>query len=295
MKKWGLALGGGGILGLAHIGVLQLIEARGLRPSIVTGTSVGAIVAGLYASGVDLSGVEDVAAKVLVQEDEPLDIRGEDAPHAAGAWSPIAPLALSGLIGGDMIEAAIDRVVRGARLTDARMGLAITSVDIITGSIVIFTNVAPRTRSSMRALELAGRLYVTDAKVAEAIRASVSIPGVFKPKRLRSWSLVDGGIRDMVPAYEARRMGAEEVVAVDLSLHVEKPQNVGNLVAILSRSFQLASRETTERSLTDHASIILQPDVCECGLLTPTRCRELVQAGRTCAESHLPRLVAMLS
>lgn len=302
MKKWGLALGGGGILGLAHVGVLQALEAQGLRPSIVTGTSAGAVVAALYACGVDLAGMPDVTAKALLEDDRWVDVQPEvqaqiqaqaqtqSLPLSAG----IRPMALSGLISGDLIEAAIDRVVHGARLRDAEVGLAVTSVDIISGSIVVFTNVPPSSRSSAEALALAGRVYVTDAKLSEALRASVSMPGVFVPKKLGPWSLVDGGVRDMVPVYEARRMGAEEVVAVDLSLHVEKPQKTGNAVSILSRSFALASRESTERCLNEHASLTLQPDVWEYGLPTPTKLRNLMDEGRKCVEANLTRLIAVL-
>lgn len=285
MKRWGIALGGGGILGLAHIGILQVMESQGLVPSIVTGTSAGAVVAGLYASGVELLGMEDVTLKALLPDDESVDIDAR----------PVTPLGLSGLIGGDLIESTLDRILRGAYLKDAKMGLAIPSVDIRSGSIIVFTNASPWMRPSQKALDMAGRVYVTDAKVSLAIRASTSVPGVFKPKKLGPWRLVDGGIRDMVPVYECRRMGADEVVAVDLSLHVEKPQDANNAVSILSRSFQLAARETTERSLIDYASITLQPDVLESGLPTPTKCRALIEAGRTCAQKHLPRLTAMVS
>ncbi len=284
MKKWGLALGGGGLLGLAHIGVLRAFEMHNLRPSIITGTSAGAVVAGLYAAGVDIAGLEDITRKTLTEEDESFDIQSLDV---AG---PITPMGLSGLIGGNTIEAAADKITHGARLEDAWMDLALMSVDIITGTIVVFTNCPPKSRSSAKALEMAGRTYVTDAKISEAIRASVSVPGVFKPKKFGPWWLVDGGIRDMVPVYEARRMGAAEVVAVDLSLHVEKPQQVSNAVAILSRSFALASRENTERSLTEHASITLQPDVWESGLPTPTKCRGLIDEGMACALRYIHRI-----
>ncbi len=289
MKKWGLSLGGGGILGLAHIGVLQALEARGLGPSIITGTSAGAVVAGLYAMGVDLSGLEDITAKALLPEAEPVEISGLSASGCFDA------LAISGLIGGGMVEGAIDKIVGGASLRDARIPLALMSVDIVSGSIVVFTNVPPRPRAGTQALAMAGRQYVSDAKVSEAIRASVSVPGIFKPKRFRSWTLVDGGVRDMVPVYEARRMGADEVVAVDLSLHVEKPQPAGNAVSILSRSFALARRESTEKSIHEHASITLQPDVFEPGVPTPTKIRDLVEAGRYCAEEQLPRIRAILT
>lgn len=290
MKKWGLALGGGGILGVAHIGVLQALEALDLRPYIITGTSAGSIVAGMYACGVDLTRVADITSKATLEEDEAVDMQAV----ALGAGQKFTPLAFSGLMGGDLIELAIDRLVKGARLKDVRLSLAFMSVDITSGAIVVFTNTPPSSRSSAQALEMAGRLYVSDAKVSEALRASVSVPGVFVPKKFGPWSLVDGGIRDMVPVYEAKRMGADEVVAIDLSSHVEKPQKTTNAVSILSRSFALASRERTERYLTENASLTLQPEVWESGLPSKAKIRDLIDAGRKCVEDASARLLSIL-
>lgn len=293
MKKWALALGGGGILGIAHIGVLLALEDIGLRPDIITGTSAGSVVAGLYACGVDLNRIADITSKAALEEDEVLDMR--ISLRALDAGETLRPLAFPGLIGGDLIEAAIDRVVKGARLADARVKLAVMSVDIISGSIIVFTNDPPSSRSSVEALGMAGRQYVSDAKMCEALRASFSIPGVFVPKKFGPWALVDGGIRDMVPVYEAKRMGADEVIAVDLSSHVERPQRATSAVSILSRSFALACRERTEKYLAENASVTLQPEVWEPGLPTPAKVRELVDQGREAVEGASARLLSILS
>ena len=307
MKKWGLALGGGGILGLAHIGVLQALEKEGLQPSVISGTSAGSVIAGLYASGVDFGTMQGAAVEALFQEDALPDVEEwlpQEALETAGPEVQILPsmkrstlaasMAVSGLVGGGAVEAALDRVTHSARLCDARLPLSITSVDVITGEIVVFTSVAPDSRSCPASLALPGRAYVTEAKISLAIRASVSIPGIFRPKKFGKWSLVDGGVREMVPAFEARRMGAEEVIAVDLGLHTEMPEEAGSAVAILSRCFQLASRESTLRSLSQHASLTLQPEIWEIGFPTPSRCREMVQAGRACVLRNMPRILALL-
>ena len=311
MKKWGLALGGGGILGLAHVGVLQALESEGLRPSVISGTSAGSVIAGLYASGVDFGTMQGAAVEALFQEDalpepdgwlppetpqEPLKAaRQEVQILPSGKHSPLAAsMAVSGLVGGGAVEAALDRVTRSARLCDARLPLSITSVDVVTGEIVVFTSVAPDSHRGPASLALPGRAYVTEAKISLAIRASVSIPGIFKPKKFGKWFLVDGGVREMVPAYEARRIGAEEVIAVDLGLHTEMPEEARSAVAILSRCFQLASRESTLRSLSQYASLTLQPEILEIGFPTPSRCREMVQAGRECALRNMPRILSLL-
>lgn len=286
MKRWGLALGGGGVYGLAHIGVLQVLERCGLVPDAIAGTSAGALVAGLWASGVDLTRIEEETTNALFA-DESYDSEVQLMSLPVN----ITQMGVTGLIGGGSIESTIDRLTRGARLKDARIPLAITSVDVITGSLVIFTNDPPPKRTRIESLGAKSRIYVTDAKISEAARASLSIPGVFAPKKFREFTLVDGGIRDMVPVFEVRRMGALEAIGVDLGLHIDRPHKPSNLFSVLSRSFSLSARDTTERYLQEYATLTLQPDVSSTtGLMTPAKVRNLINAGRVCAEAALGRL-----
>lgn len=289
MKRWGLALGGGGVYGLAHIGVLQVLERCGLVPGAISGTSAGALVAGLWVSGVDLTRIEKEATEVLLA-DESYEV--EIQPLT----SSLNQTAVTGVVGGRVIEATIDRLTGGAYLRDARIPLAITSVDVVTGALVIFTNDPPRKRTAVESLAMRGRVYVTDAKISEAIRASISIPGVFTPKTFGEFTLVDGGVRDMVPVFEIRRMGAAEAVGVDLGLHVDRPQRPSNLVSVVARSFALSARDTTQRYLQEYATLVLQPDVTSVsGFVTPAKVRSLISAGRVCAEEALGRLCRVIS
>lgn len=140
-----------------------------------------------------------------------------------------------------------------------------------------------------------GRVYVTDAAVSAAIRASISMPGVFAPKRFGQWSLIDGGIKDMVPVFEVARMGAREVVGVDLGLHVDRPMKPTNLISILARSVSISARETTERYLGKYATLTLQPDVASAsGIPMPACAKELIRLGRVCAEKALPRITTLI-
>lgn len=288
MRKWGLALGGGGILGFAHLGVLQVLEEHGFRPDIVTGTSAGGAVAGLLAAGFDFDGtdLEDEVLRVFSEEDA---LAVETLPCESHTERP---LAITGILRGDLVEAMFHRLTMGKHLCESEISVSISSVNIESGTIVVFTSALPRPRARLLHT-YRSRAYVSDAKFSEAIRASTSVPGVFSPKRFRGMSLVDGGIRDMVPAYEAMRMGACEVIAVDLGLHAVEFRETGNIVSILSRSFALAARESVERHLNEYASLILQPEVFDVGFPTPAKVRKLVQAGRECAEKNLFRIAAI--
>jgi len=284
LKKWGLALGGGGILGFAHLGVLEVMEEHGLKPDFLAGTSAGAVVAGLYACGIRLRKIRTEIMKMSKRDDlfDPVASREDDR---------IASLALSGLIQGSVIENALDRILKGRRIDDVDTPLSITSVDVSTGDIVIFTNRRP----THQARALPGRTYLGGVKVSEAIRASISVPGIFVPKDMGQRVLVDGGVRDMVPAFEVRRLGAEEVVAVDLGLHVEEPVQVTNVYSILMRSFALSVRDSVVEHLKSYASLVIQPDVKDIGFPTPAKLKELIDKGKECAEENMGRWLAIVS
>jgi len=284
-----LALGGGGFLGFAHIGVLMALRLYGLTPSLIAGTSAGGAVVGLLAAGVNITGIEDGAMALASAEgiidDEPVILPS----GASRAYS----LGIKGLIRGGIIESWFDRLAGGKRMCDAQMPVAITAVDVETGEEVVFTNCPPRYRTSILGAGT-GKVYVSDVKISEAIRASISLPGVFVPKKLHGRTLVDGGVRNMVPADELKRMGAREVVAVDLGSHAEKPQKVDNVIGVLSRCFALACRREVERSLTEHASIILQPEVWDVGFPTASKARALIESGKACVEKNIDRLLSIL-
>jgi NTE family protein len=286
---WGLALGGGGVLGFAHIGILMAMRLYGLAPSMIVGTSAGGAVAGLLAAGVNITGIQD-GAIALTAEDHIMDDEVMEFP--TGGARPFS-LGFKGLVRGGFIESWCDRLTGGKRIHDVEMPLAITAVDVESGDEVVFTNRPPRYTTSILGCHT-GRVYITDAKISEAIRASISLPGVFVPKKLHGRTLVDGGVLNMVPVNELKRMGADEIVAVDLGSHAEKPQKVDGVIDVLSRCFSLASRREVERVLTEHASLILQPEVWDVGFPTPNKARALIESGKACAEKNMDRLVTML-
>lgn len=290
MKQWGIALGAGGILGFAHIGVLEALEARGLKPGFVAGTSAGAIIGGLWASGVKLSSIKAQMETLALDQ----SAAALYAQNGAPAHS-VSPMALQGLLGTGWIESIFRRVTGNKMMSDVEVPLAIVSCDLYTGDIVVFTNRPPGPRFLERTI-LEGptglsRRYVTGVPLATAIMASCALPGVFVPKKVYDYQLVDGGVKEMVPAYEVRRMGAEEVLSVDLGWHIDRAREVKGLYSVLSRSFNLATRRATLEHLKQYSSMTLSPQVWEPGLPTPAKIRALVEAGRRCAEKHMGKWI----
>lgn len=285
--SWGLSLGGGGILGFAHIGVLSVLKEHGFWPDVITGSSAGGAVAGLVASeyDFDLGLLETEILGLFAERQEPVikPLLSQD---------PVEAAAVKGIFKGDLLLGVFEKLTEGKSLGESCLPLSIPSVDVETGAIVVFSNVVPPYQTRLSG-SYRTRVYVSKAKIAEAVRASVSVPGLLWPFEFKCMNLADGGILDMIPAYEARRMGAKEVIAVDLGLHTLRPQKVGGVVSVLSRSFALASRESVDLHLYEHASLVLQPEVTLTGLPTRANINKLIQAGEECARKNLCRIAAI--
>ena len=284
MAKWGLCLGGGGVLGFAHLGVLEVMEEHGLRPSCIAGTSAGAIVAALYALGIPLPNIASAMEAFALEQRKALSLC---VPRPR-----LHPLSLhgpAGLIGGEAIEAILHKVTGGRKLSETNLPVSIVSVDLVTGETVVFTSEAPPVTHRCGS----GRSYIVDAAVSEAVRASISIPVVFAPKILGQRVLVDGGVKELIPAYETRRMGADEVVAVDVSSEADKPQKVSGMLGVLLRTFTVMEREATSRHLAEYASLVIQPETGHASFPTPAEARRLVEAGRAAARASIDRWVAI--
>ncbi len=188
----GLALGGGAARGAAHIGVLRALQEHDVRPDYISGTSIGALVGGLYAFGVDLDDLRTAAMGL----------------H----WMDMAAATLSrfGLLRNTEMGKLVERFVGDKRLEDAPLPFAAVATDIHTGEAVI----------------------IKEGRLIDAIMASSAIPGVFVPAEFDGRMLVDGGLVENVPLSPLRAMGAEVLVAVDLngSRRYDKPENVVDVI-----------------------------------------------------------------
>jgi NTE family protein len=174
----GLALGSGGARGLAHIGVIEVLEEHGVGIDLLAGSSIGALVGGLYASGADIAELRRIASDTTLRRVLPLF----DPSFRHGSFS------------GLKLQRLIARWVGGRRVETCSIPLAIAATDLGSGDVVLFQ----------------------EGDLTSAIRASVSVPGVFRPVPLEGRWLADGGLSLPVPAEPLREMGADIVVAVDL-------------------------------------------------------------------------------
>lgn len=177
MKKIGLALGGGAVLGAAHIGVIRALEEMDVEISYVTGTSIGAFVGALYAFGYNPKKIEEIALNL--------------------SWMDISGLVLfeSGLLSNAKLGELLGESLGEKKIEDADIPLAVIATDITNGDKVVLDK----------------------GSVAKAVMASTCIPGVFGPVKFEDKLLVDGGIVENIPIDTIKKMGAEYVIGVDLN------------------------------------------------------------------------------
>ncbi len=172
----GLALGGGAARGFAHIGVIKALEAQGIKPDMVVGTSAGAVVGALYASGMNGFQLQQVAMEI--SEKEFTD------------WT----LPRRGVLKGEALQEFINKRVEGRPLEALAVPLGIVATDLKNGDRVVFRT----------------------GNTGMAVRASSTVPGIFQPMVINGREYVDGGLSSPVPVQAARDMGADFVIAVDI-------------------------------------------------------------------------------
>jgi NTE family protein len=249
----GLALGGGAARGFAHIGVIQVLEEAGIRPSLVAGTSAGSLVAALYASGktgAELGLLADVMDEAAITD-----------------WS----FPGRGLIRGEALARFVRDNTGGRSIEQMRIPLGIVATDLDNGSPILF--------------------QVGDPGVA--VRASSAVPAVFQPVRIGSREYVDGGLVSPVPVRFARQMGAELVIAVDIT---DPPDGAatGDMMRMLLQTFSIMGRSINHFELRD-ADVVLRPHLPGVSSADFAARKRTIQAGREAALAQLPEIKAKIA
>lgn len=240
-----LALGGGAARGFAHIGVIQVLEEAGIRPHCVAGTSAGSLVAALYASG--LNGTD--LARLALRMDE----------SAITDWSFPA----RGVIRGEALARYVRQQTQGRLIEQLPLPLGIVATDLDSGQGVLFRR----------------------GDVGQAVRASSAVPAVFQPVRIQNREYVDGGLVSPVPVRYAREMGAEMVVAVDISTPPEG-QSTQDAFGLLLQTFSIMGKSINQFELRE-ADVVVRPALAGVGSADFTARQRAIQAGRAAALAQL--------
>ena len=248
--KIGIALGGGFARGIAHIGVLKVLEEEGIPVQFVAGTSVGALMGAAYCSGVTLAELEELAEKVRFT--------------TFARWT----LSRYGFASNDRMVSFLTRILKVHKFEELQIPLGVTATDFKTGAGTVFTS----------------------GSIIDPVRASCAYPGMFLPVRVNGRLLVDGLLSYAVPAPPLREMGADKVLAVSLSAHwcntTTGPRHVFD---VIGQCFSIAA-EKMSGSWRKDADIVIEPDIACFGYDDFARAADLVRVGEKATREVLPQI-----
>jgi len=286
MKKLGLALGGGGLKGLAHIGVLQVLAENDIKIDSIAGTSAGSIIAALYASGMSPFEMERVVLKMKPQDYLDYNVTGM-IKLLASLLFPFYNYRLNGLVLGKKIEKLVYRLTDGKKMDDLNLPIAIISCDIDSGKKVVFTN-------QPTCHDAEDTIVINDVHVSEAVRCSISIPVTFVPRDMDNRQMVDGGVKDIVPAMVNKLMGAEYVLGINLGQETYHSK-VDGLREIILRTLSIMTFETSDTEEKIFADMLVFPHVADTSLDDMEQAARIIRIGRRAMLEHVEALKKALA
>ncbi|PIU83723.1 MAG: patatin [Elusimicrobia bacterium CG06_land_8_20_14_3_00_38_11] len=253
--KIALVLGGGGARGLAHIGVLKALEEKKVPIDIIVGTSVGALVGGLYASGMSISDLEKMGQGI-----------GWNKISNFSAVKLFTLITAESLLSTEKLEKYLKKYIGDKNFDELKIPFACIACDIKTGERIVFK----------------------DGEAAFAMRASATVPGVFNPVEYRHRLLVDGGVVDNLPVDIAKVMGADFIIAVypqaDISTY-----EIKNVMTTLSQVINLQGGFLTEKQMKE-ADFLLIPNVKNVSMIELDKSQECIEAGVISGRSKVNEL-----
>ena len=285
--KIGLVLAGGGALGFAHVGVLRVLDENRIPIDYVAGTSMGAIVGAACASGVPLDEMEQVLTSTDWDALFSDNAARSDLPYRLKVGRDREPLGDGklGIKDGQIVSPA--GFIQGQRvlpLLQRLYGKVITPVDFDTLPVPF--------RAITADIETGEAVVIGQGDLATAVRASMSVPGVFAPVEIGGRLLVDGGIADNLPVDVTRNMGADILVVVELFADLKKKDDLGSPFTIAGQivSILLAQNSAVQRSHMRAADILIAPNLKGYSSTDFAKGAELMRLGKEAALAVLPRL-----
>jgi len=255
--KVGLALSAGAMWGLAHIGVLEVLEENSIPIDMVAGTSMGSVVGGLYCSGMKTSMMRKIAENVsLLEERKYLDFT---IPNM-------------GLLKGNKIKMLINTLTGGRRIEDLNIPFVAVSCCV----------------------EDAQARYFREGSLADAVRASIAIPGIFEPVTIDGKTYVDGGVVERLPVNILRKMGADFIIAVDVGYRGGKNKTPESIFEVLFSVYDLLEWEAMKHKVSD-ADATIHPAVKHINPATFSQAKECIDLGRKAALLQINELKLNMS
>jgi NTE family protein len=246
--KIGLALGSGGARGFAHLGVIKALKDAGIPIHLIAGSSMGALVASFYGAGLDMDRLYKLST--AFKRKYFLDFT----------------VPKMGFISGKKVKEFIKVFTHGKNIEELSIPIGIVATDLLTGEKVVFQT----------------------GPVADAVRASISIPGIFVPEKQNGRILVDGGVSDRVPVSVAKEMGADIVIAVDVS-RVKRNAEITSIYDVIMQSIDIMQAEIiNNREIV--ANVMIRPPVEIYSSRAFTNIEEIINHGEEETKKHLNQI-----
>ncbi|WP_043933441.1 patatin-like phospholipase family protein [Bacillus sp. EB01] len=243
--KIGLALGSGGARGFAHLGVIKVFRDEGIPIDMIAGSSMGALIACLYGTGIDL----DRFYKFSI---------GFKRKYFLDFAVP-----KMGFIAGKRVKEFIRVFTHNKNIEELNLPIAIVATDLMNGEKVVFTT----------------------GPAADAVRASISIPGIFIPEKIDGRILVDGGVADRIPVSVVKEMGADIVIAVDVS-GVKQNAEIDSIYDVIMQSIDIMQAELlVNREVA--SDIMIRPSVGKFSSRAFTNIEDIIKIGEEEARKHI--------
>lgn len=255
--KIGLALGSGGARGLAHIGVIKVLEENNIPIDFITGSSIGAMIGGFYAAGLSIKEIEEIASSTDWRK----------------VFSTLfEPSFKKGLIGGEKVKTFIENYINGKSFEECKMPFVAVATDLKTGEVVVLKK----------------------GEMALAMRASISIPLIFRPVEIDGRTLADGGLSAPIPVEIVRNMGADIVIAVNLDKHYYDEQWSPGFYDIANGSLGILRHHLAMLNATN-ADIVIEINAGNISWYRFTNGREKILIGEEATQKILPRLKELIN
>ena len=273
-----LVLGGGGARGMAHIGILKVLEEARIPIDLIVGTSAGSLVGAMYATSQNIPAIirrfeEFLQSKIYNHTGMPKFLQKKDAENFFGQVATyleeriVINLAYSrtGLLERRRLREAVDFLVEPVNIRETQIPYAAVAVDLISGKELVFT----------------------EGSLQTAVEASSSLPGFLPPLQQDSRALVDGAVLHSVPVIPAKKLGADFIIAVNVSQSLEEEPELDNVIDILFRSSSITSHRYSRLQLRE-ADLIIRPDVGSIHWSKFSMFHELVEKGEDVGRKALP-------
>lgn len=286
----GVALSGGGLRGLAHIGVLKELVNNHIPVHMIAGTSAGAVIAGLYSTGTSPEEMTELAHQVNIHDLIDAKFSVQQLVKYGMKWLFTGKFRLlsiipSGVIKGDHIEQYFHSLWGNISVRDTLIPIAITAVDLNTAETIFFM-------TPLRAdIKILNAKYYHNIELADAVRASISIPGIFTPKDYCGMVLVDGAVKNNLPADILRKMGADIVIGVDLGYDGQPNYGIKSVGEVLLQCIEIMSREVTLLKGCHYSDIIIRPQTFDISFANKGDIDICIERGAMAAKDLIPDIL----